>query len=249
MNCCKKNNQKTENKERGFLTGLIYGLVPHIGCIGFIVFSVLGVTAATAIFKPLLLNPYFFHILIALAFVFATIAAFFYFQKQGFITLQRSENGLEFSFIASGLKRKWKYLLTLYGTTIGINLLLFMIIFPIAANVSTGSNLTASIIGAFGGGEKLQLAESEKLLILQVNIPCPGHAPLITGELKKISGVENVRFRFPNLFDVGYNPEKTSTEQIISLDVFNIYRATVVSMETEDEKISTDRVGDSIELI
>lgn len=227
MNCCNKNNGK--RKKEGFLVGLIYGLVPHIGCIAFIIFTVLGVTTATAFFKPLLLNPYFFHILVALSIVFATISAFFYFKKQGFISLQRNGGGLEFSFIPSGLKRKWKYLLTLYGTTIGINLLLFMVIFPIAANLNSGTTFTAALIGAFGGGEKSQLSESGSLITLQVKIPCPGHAPLITGELKKISGVKDVRFKFPNLFDVSYDLGTTTKEEILSLNVFNTYRATVIN--------------------
>ena len=238
------NSNDVKRKRGGFLAGLVYGLIPHIGCIAFIVFSVLGVTAATAFFKPLLLNPYFFHILVALSIVFATISAFFYFKKQGFITLQRSGGGLEFSFIPSGFKRKWKYLLTLYGTTIGINLLLFMVIFPVAANLNSGSNFTAALIGAFGGSGELQLSESGSLIMLQVKIPCPGHAPLIIGELKKISGVEGVRFKFPNLFDVGYDSQRTSKEEILSLDVFGTYKATVVNEEVGQVVEPVNSIGE-----
>ena len=220
------NNKK--RKREGFLAGLIYGLIPHIGCIAFIAFSVLGVTTATAFFKPLLLNPYFFYILIVISLAFATISAIFYFKQQGFINLSRINDGFEISFLPSGLKRKWKYLLVLYGTTISINLLLFMVIFPIAANISSGATLTAALLGAFGGGEELQLSDSASLITLQVDIPCPGHAPLIIGELGGINGVEGIKFRFPNLFDVGYESEKTSKEQILSLDVFKTYKATVI---------------------
>jgi len=49
------------------------------------------------------------------------------------------------------------------------------------------------------------------------------------GELKTIDGTENIQFRSPNVFDVIYNPEKTSKEQILSLDVFNSYKPTVIS--------------------
>lgn len=226
--CCQ---EKVKSDKKGFFSGILYGLVPHTFCIAFIIFSILGVTIATALFKPFLLNPYFFHILVALSIVFATIAAIFYFKHQGFITLSKTDKGLELSFLPSGIKRKWKYLLTLYGTTVGINLLLFMVIFPIAANLDSGTSLTAAIVSAFGKGENLQSFSSESFLTLKVNIPCPGHAPLITGELKKISGVENVMFRFPNLFDVGYNPEKTTKEEILSLDVFNTYKATIINEE------------------
>jgi len=217
MDCC--SNKKTENKKgegkRGLLSGLIYGLLPHIGCIGFIVFTVLGVTAATAVFRPLLLNPYFFHILIALAIFFATVAAAIYLQKNGLWSW-------------SGIKRKKGYLFILYGTTISVNLLLFMVIFPIAANISAGSGLRDALTGSFAGSEKVELCESGSLLILQVDIPCPGHAPLITGEIRKISGVENVKFRFPNFFDVRYDIEKTFPEQITALEIFDIYKASMI---------------------
>lgn len=222
MDCCNKNNQKIKDKgnkkERGILAGLIYGLIPHIGCIAFIVFSILGVTFVTSIFKFFLLNPYFFHILVALSFVFATISAIVYLKKNTILSFQ-------------GVKRKWKYLLTLYGTTIGINLFLFMVIFPIVANLNSGAGLRAAIIDTFGSNREFQLSESGSLLTLQVAIPCPGHAPLIIGELKKINGVENVKFRFPNLFDVGYDPQKTAREEILSLEVFNTYNATIISKQ------------------
>lgn len=237
MKCCNNKNQNEvllePEKKQGFWIGLVYGLVPHIGCIAFIVFTVLGVTTATTFFKPLLMNRYFFHILVGLSIVFATISAIFYFKKQGFIVLSKTGDGLELSFIRGGLKRKWKYLLTLYGTTVGINLVLFMVIFPVVANLDSGVPLTAAISAAFGRGEELTLSESGSLVTLKVDIPCPGHAPLIIGELKTISGVEAVKFKFPNSFDVGYNSEKTSKEQMLSLDVFKTYKATVLSEETE----------------
>ena len=50
--CCKKPN--------GFLSGLFYGLIPHAGCIAFILFTILGVSTATAFFRPLLMSRYFF---------------------------------------------------------------------------------------------------------------------------------------------------------------------------------------------
>ena len=233
MKCCNNKNQDKAllkpEKKQGFWMGLVYGLVPHIGCIAFIVFTVLGVTAATSLFKPLLMNRYFFHILVVLSIVFATISAFFYFKKQGFITFSKSKGGLGINFLQSGIKRKWKYLLTLYGTTVGINLILFMVIFPVVANLNSGSTLTAAIMSVLGKGEELELSESNALITLKVDIPCPGHAPLIMGELKTIDGTENVQFRSPNIFDVIYNPEKTSKEQLLSLDVFNSYKPTVIS--------------------
>ncbi|MBZ1349002.1 MAG: hypothetical protein KY053_02125 [Candidatus Liptonbacteria bacterium] len=213
MDCCNKSSQK-----KGIFSGILYGLIPHIGCIGFIVFSILGVTAATAIFRPFLLNPYFFHILIVISFVFATISAIIYLKKNTIL-----------SFL--GIKRKWKYLLTLYGTTIGINLLLFMLIFPVLATLDVEDGLSlAAISRVFIGAEN----DIESLLssaTLQVAIPCPGHAPLITGELKTIQGVEKISYRFPNKFIVNYNPEETSKQEIVSLDVFKTYKAEIITNE------------------
>lgn len=212
----------------GLRQGLVYGLIPHIGCIAFIVFSILGVTTATAIFRPLLLNPYFFYILIALSFVFATISAIIYLKKQGFITAGKSEDGIKISFARDILKRKWKYISTMYGTTIFINLLLFMVVFPLAANFSYGStNIVAGPTGAFVAGEPSKNSLSS--LTLQVAIPCSGHAPLITENLKKINGIQNIKFRSPNLFDVSYDPTKTTKQEILSLEIFNTYKATAVS--------------------
>ena len=218
MNCCNSNIKKEDRKEKGFLAGILYGLAPHAFCILFIVFTVLGVTTATTLLKPLLLNPYFFYLLIALSLIFATISAIIYLKKNGILSF-------------SGIKRKWKYLSILYGITISVNLILFMVIFPITANLNSGLSLTAAISSSFG--ERAQGKNSQSYLTLEVEIPCPGHAPLITGELKTIAGVENVNFRFPNKFDVNYNPAKTSKEEILSLSVFNTYKATVT-----DEKIN-----------
>lgn len=226
MKCC---NNKIKKEGRGGLRdGLIYGLIPHIGCLGFIIFAIFGVTAATALFKPLLLNPYFFHILIGISLIFATISAFFYLKKQGIITLNRSQDGLELSFSLQEIKRKWKYLFTLYGATMAVNLMLFMVIFPVLATLDAEEKISpASIINVFIGRE-----DNTKNLLpsvtLEVAIPCPGHAPLITGELRTIDGVEDIQYRFPNKFIVNYNPQTTSKDQILALDVFNIYKAILV---------------------
>src|SRR4030043_501884 len=134
-NCCEKDAPVKE--KRGFLSGIAYGLVPHTFCILFVVFSVLGVTTATAFLKPFLLNPYFFYILIAISFVFATIAAMIYLKKSAILSFE-------------GVKKKRKYLLILYGTTISINLLLFMVIFPITANLNFGTSFNVASTAAIG---------------------------------------------------------------------------------------------------
>ena len=206
--CC----QGGKKESKGILSGIIYGLIPHTGCIASILFTILGVTTATAFFKTLLLNAYFFYILIGLSFVFATISAAIYLRKHNLFHLH-------------GIKRKWKYLSVLYGTTIGINLALFMFIFPIAANMTFTSPTGAAISGLDD-------------ITLKVNIPCPCHAPLISEELKTISGIKSIQFRFPNYFDVSYDAT-TSQKEILGIEVFKIYPAVITEGEIEEEPVST----------
>lgn len=223
-----KTDLKSKKEKSAIKQGIIYGLIPHTGCIVFIIASVLGVAVATQLFKPLLLNPYFFYILILISFIFATISAIIYMKKQGFITFNKGEGGLEIGFSPKGIKRKWKYLLTLYGTTVGINLLLFMMIFPLLANVSVSPpSATGAFVGIVSNKNVDDIYMSS--LRLKVDIPCPGHAPLILQELKSINGVVEVQFSFPNIFNVKYDFTKTSKQQILSLEVFKSYKATVLN--------------------
>jgi len=200
------NSKESEGKGKNILQGIAYGLIPHIGCIAFIIVSVLGATALMQFFKPILLNRYFFYILVLISVSFATISSAFYLKKNGILS-------------SAGVKRKWKYLSTMYGSTIGINLLLFLVVFPLLANVTLSSPATGSLVSATGSTSSLKL---------QVDIPCSGHAPLITQELKTINGVTDVKFSLPNIFDVKYDSAKTSKSQILSLDVFKTYKATAI---------------------
>jgi len=196
-----------ERENKGILQGVFYALVPHTFCIAFLIASIFGVTLLVQFFKPFLMNRYFFYALIAVSFLFATLSAALYLRKNGLLS-------------ALGAKKKWKYLTSMYGSTIGINLLLFLIVFPMLANASP-SPITDKALS-----EQAPYVSSMKL---QVDIPCSGHAPLITSELKTINGVLGVKFSFPNVFDVTYNNEQTSKEQILALGVFKEYPATVLS--------------------
>lgn len=208
---------KGKNKNN-ILQGIAYGLIPHIGCIAFIVGSILGVTVLMEFFKPLLMNRYFFHILIFIALSFATLASALYLRKNGFLSL-------------AGVKRKWKYLAIMYGSTIGINLLLIMVIFPLLANVSISPSITGAAVG---------LADGYSEIKLKVDIPCPGHAPLISEELKSIDGLMGIQFSFPNVFDVKYDSTKTTEQEILSLDVFKTYKATVLDGSTQQDNQQTN---------
>lgn len=197
--CCKAKKPKSG---QGIWSGIVNGLVPHIGCIAFIVLAAVGATTAASFFKPLLLSSYFFYGLVALSLVFATISAVFYLRKREALSLE-------------GIKNSKKYLTILYGTTIMVNLLFFFIIFPFAANIGS-----AAVTGA--------AVYSSSKITLQVNIPCPGHAPLITGELNKLDGVLSAKFSFPNYFEVTYDPNKVSKAQILSIDIFKSFKAKAV---------------------
>lgn len=218
----------------GLVQGILYGLAAHTGCIAFIVATVLGTTVATEFFKPLMMNPYFFYILIAMSFVFATISSFLYLKKQGFITLVRQKNAFEFNFAKNILRRKWKYLSVMYGSTIAVNLLLFFVVFPALANVGPGFSMTGNV--ALAG-----VADGDfSLLSMKVAIPCPGHAPLISGELKKLVGVLGVKYKSPNIFDVAYDSDTVSQAEMLSLDVFEVYKPTVLDSVAQVDSAELD---------
>jgi hypothetical protein len=188
-------------KDSGFLKGILYGLLPHCGCVLFILFTVLGVTTASAFLMPLLKNSSFFYGLIVLSFVFATVSAFFYLKKRK-------------AFSIEGIKKNYIYLLILYGTVILVNLLLFLVIFPKVANLNSG-------------GDVAGVSDIKSELTLEVDIPCSGHAFLVVGDVSKQEGVFEVKYRFPNLFDISYNSEKISVEEILLTEIFEEFEAIV----------------------
>ncbi|MBW2999008.1 cation transporter, partial [Candidatus Woesearchaeota archaeon] len=193
---------KKPKKKNGFWKGLMYGLIPHTGCIAFLIGSVFGVSVLMKFFKPLLMSRYFFHFLILLSLAFATLSSVLYLKNNKLLSL-------------NGIKKKKSYLATMYGLTIGINLLLFFVIFPLAANVS--------IAGPTGNA----ILDDTSQIELDVDIPCSGHAPLISEELKTIEGVLGIEYKSGN-FIVTYDDSKTNEEEILSLEVFDEYSAKVV---------------------
>jgi copper chaperone CopZ len=199
-------------RDTTLMQGIGYALLPHTGCIAFIAASILGVTLLTEFFRPLLMNKWFFHILIAISIGFATLSSALYLRKQGLLS-------------AAGARRKWQYLSTMYGSTIGVNLILFLLVFPMLANVSAAQVTTAGASGVQGAAA----AAGDSTLQMAVDIPCPGHASLITGELKTLAGVQSVVFSFPNVFDVTYDSAKVAKADMLALAVFKEYPATVLS--------------------
>jgi hypothetical protein len=203
--CCNNPKEKSSLKQ-----GLVFGLVPHIGCIGFAAASIFGATVAVEFFKPFLMNRWFFYILIVVSLLFATVSAIIYLRQNKVLSMK-------------GVLRKKKYIGTMYASTIGINIVFFLFIFPMVANLGTSASAGSSDLSALPEGSSIST------MTLQVQIPCSGHAPLISGELKKISGVQAVIFNFPNNFDVSFDTAKTTKEKILALDVFKEYPAKVTA--------------------
>jgi hypothetical protein len=198
--CCQPCD--TDNTKGGFWSGLLMGLIAHSGCILFIVFTILGVTTLSAFFKPLLTNKFSFYFLIILSFVLTTISAIIYLNKARLLSWL-------------GIKRKWKYLATLYGTTIAVNLILFLVVFPAMANWRIGLGGTASLA---------EINQTSSKLSLEVDIPCSGHSYLIITELKKNQGISEVIYRTPDFFDVYYDSSKTTKEQILASEIFTSFK-------------------------
>lgn len=96
-----------------------------------------------------------------------------------------------------------------------------MIIFPLIANISTG---TETLVDS--SGNPLSSVD------LKVDIPCPGHAPLIMNEIESIEGVGKSSFSFPNYFEVNFDKTKTSVEKILELSIFKEYPPTVLETKT-----------------
>jgi len=200
--------QAKKYKEPIPLIGLAYGVMPHTGCIMFIIGSVLGATILLQFFRPFLINRYIFHYLMLLSVGFATLSSFLYLKKN---RLSSSE----------GIKKKRKYLSIMYGSTIGINLILFFLVFPLLANFS----LTGSVVP--DGNSDIYL----EVINLRSDIPCPGHAPFISNEMKTMEGVIYVKYSFPNNFEVKYDKNKISINEILGLEIFKEYPALLIDSE------------------
>jgi hypothetical protein len=211
--CCRLKNKL---RKQGVKDGLLAGLLPHSCCIAFILLSVLGATSATFLLKPFLLNPYFFWILMAISVILATVSSFIYLKRSGCISLcKNSDNQLELEIQTDLVKKEWKYLASVYGSVIGVNLLFFLVIFPLA--------MTGFFV------KNVQEIADLSALVLKVSIPCPGHAPLVVDELKRVDGVINVKYNWPNIFEIYYDSKKLSVNKILSLEIFNSFKATVES--------------------
>lgn len=190
-------------KNKNVFQGIAYGLIPHIGCILFVLAAILGATALIQLFKPILMNKNIFYYLILISFGFATLSSFFYLKKNEKLSW-------------SGIKDKKRYLLIMYSSVVGTNILLFFFIFPFLANLGN-----SGVVSALDD-------RSTSFLEITSKIPCPGHAPLISGEVETLKGVEAVEYSFPNKFKIYYNPSLISKQEILQLDIFEEFPTEVI---------------------
>jgi len=196
--CC---IQTKSNAREGLFSGILYGLLPHSFCLAFALFSVVGAITMSAFLKNILLVPNIFYYLVIVSLLLATISVYVYLRKTDCLCKK-------------GIKNNWKYISTIYSTTIIVNLIFFYGIIPVLANVSTNNTFVA--------------ANDLKELSLKVDIPCTGHSFLIIQEIKKCSGVSDVKFEAPDIFNVTYDNRNTSLKEITALEIFKTYPVTII---------------------
>lgn len=194
--------RRNKSHKKGLWSGMLFGLVPHTFCIIFLAASIIGAAGATALFKQFLLIPHLFLFLVIISFLFATLTAVIYLKKADCLCF-------------SGIKNKWKYLTTLYAMTIITNAVIIFLIFPFATNIQ--ANYASGEMGP------------QKTVSVDVAIPCSGHAPLIMAEIKQVFGVNAVKFKIPNTFEITFNPTKTSLDKIAALEIFKTFKLNRVS--------------------
>lgn len=199
--CCVVKNGK---KNKGILSGIIFGLIPHSFCIAFVFFSIIGAVTASAFLKKFLLIPNFFLFLVIISLILATISSVIYLRKNGCLYI-------------SGIKSKWKYIFIVYSGTILVNLLMFFVVLPAVANINFQKIPEKSL------SQKNNLSN----LFINVEIPCSGHASLVIDEIKKNCDVQSIKFSMPNTFNIKYDPKKTTPEKIASLEIFKTFKANI----------------------
>ncbi len=207
--CC---IDKKPEKKGGIFSGFIFGLIPHSFCIFFILLSVLGATTGIAFIKQFLLIPDLFNFLIVMSLIFATISVFYYLNMIGNLSF-------------AGAKRSWRYISTVYISTIVVNILFFYLLMPVATNLHAVGLSEEKLIGSLS--EKV--LDNLETVSIDVGIPCSGHSTLIVYELNTIKGVKKVSFKMPNIFNISFDSKETSVNDILSLKIFNTYKAEVIN--------------------
>lgn len=111
----------------GLKSGIISSVIPHLGCIVFIVMTLLGVSVGSVFLKKLILNSWSFPILVFISFFIAGISTFFYLKS-------------------NCCKNKIKYVATLLISVLVVNALVFYVVFPWAANLNGRMSGNSSVV-------------------------------------------------------------------------------------------------------
>ena len=119
---CEKNKDELKN---GLRNGIISAIIPHIGCIAFIIFTLLGISAGSIFLKRFILASWSFPLLFFLSFLLASISSVFYFKK-------------------NCCENKTKYISILLSSVLIVNGLLFYVVFPWVANI--GGRASGNIV-------------------------------------------------------------------------------------------------------
>ncbi len=180
--------------KNSLISSVLSVIIPHLGCIAFIVLTLLGISTGAVFFHQFLANRFAFPLLIILSFVLAGISSFFYLKKNCCVN-------------------KTKYVGILFASVLVFNGILFYGIFPWVANIK-------------GQSSNPTLAHLSNLK-LKVDIPCAGHASLITHYLKD-AGAEEIIYKQPNTFSVKYDSDLVLKDNLLNLDIFDEYQATEI---------------------
>ncbi len=186
----KQSSDKKNEIKDGLKNGIISAVIPHVGCIAFIVATLLGISAGSVFLKKFILASWSFPVLFFLSFLLASISSLLYFKR-------------------NCCENKTKYISILLGSVILVNGLLFYVVFPWVANIN--------------GKASVDILAGLSEVKLKVQIPCSGHAPLIVDELKN-AGVTKVTYNDPDKFDVVYDGDKITKNEIINLAILKEFK-------------------------
>jgi hypothetical protein len=229
-----QNQQKNENchsgkKPKGLTRGLLLGVIPHLGCITFIAFALLGTSFASGFFYSFMANKWLsFPALFAVSALLATGSACVYLKQRRSLSL-------------NGIAENKNYIATLFFTVISVNLFLMYFAFPAAADI-TAKKQTAllantaakdSCAGDAGDICETPLAENSarKNITIKTELPCSGHAPFITETLKRINGIGAITYKQPDMFEIIYDGEKISPEVILSNETLKEFNPKIINNE------------------
>lgn len=120
-----KINKTSDFVNKGLLGSILLSIIPHMGCIMVIIFTLIGITVGNVFLKNILSAKWFAPSMVALSFIFAGSASFFYLRKKCCVN-------------------KARYLLVLFVSVLIVNFLLLYVIFPWVANIN-GRSVDATV--------------------------------------------------------------------------------------------------------